>query len=148
MISPLTPQEYRQPPLGALRADGEERGRQAAAFWQKVGGRCTQNPWISGRRVLKSLNVDRKCITGWWRFSTCRRHRSTCLAGFSTCGILRPAARSFFYLSLLIKEKRERRQGKRKTAIHGLERLPKKASTGWTANPRVIRGYRWIGLFL
>lgn len=95
----------------------------------------------------KSLIVEQVTPPGLVCFSTDCAFASTDCAFFSTCADFRRPSPAFIYLSLLKKKKRREKGLEGKNAIHGYEQLPKKASTGFTPHPRVIRGNAWMGLF-
>jgi hypothetical protein len=132
-MSPRTPQIETQPLFVALRA-----------FFSKIRGRGRADPWIYTQKLYKSLIVERKFLAGCACFSTGCLSSSTCLGNLSTGSFFGPTARISIYLSLLKEEGRREEAVKGKAAIHGLEKLPKNASTGFHPYPRLFRGFSWI----
>jgi len=127
---PRTPCECTLPRPDVLRTI-EEEGNGQGRFWQKVVGRCTQNPWISLLTAPKSLIVYKCGPTGYRPFYTCCASVSTCPVIFSTCLLFRLFGPVSIYLSLF-KEEEERKEGWRE----------KQVSTGFLNclffNPRVF----------
>lgn len=132
-MSPRTPQIETQPLFVALRA-----------FFLKVRGRGRAEPWIYIQKLYKSLIVERKFLAGYACFSTDCVFHSTDSGDLSTGSFFGPTARVSIYLSLFKEEERREEAQEGRAAIHGLERLPKNASTGFYPCPQVFRGFPWI----
>lgn len=117
------------------------------AISQREGGHGRANTWIYTQKLYKSLIVEQNLPAGYPVFSTDSLFDSTDFFNFSTGLFFGSRPHISLYLSHLKEERRIKRASEKEMAIHGLEELLKKASTGFEPHPRVFRGFRWMSLF-
>lgn len=102
------------------------------------------NPWMCGAALLKSLMLEQNSPTVSATLSTDCASNSTNSSILSTGAFFDDFRRPYLSLSFL-KENREEKSFRQKTAIHGFEQLPKKVATGYKVEKCLIRGFPWIG---
>lgn len=137
---PRSPYQIGQPPTRPWRALPERIRGGKGNFRLPRYGRCTQNTWKWRSKDAKSLILERNGSTCWGPFSTGLRFVSTCWGPFSTSRFFCQIAILFIYLFVYKEEEEINCIHGKLLQSTGCGELPKKASTGYCRDPRVLRG--------